>query len=287
MVVALVLLACTGAIVAGSAGRVGVVALRTALALPLTDAPSLNGDFVTRRLQLPVTYPSAGRSFILHTQRDTATPLRKGAGKPLVLLLHGLYQTPETVENATAATSFSDTHGFTLVYPVGVNMAWNAGGCCRRDTANDVRYLVDLVHYVSTLTPVDLRRVYIWGFSNGGMMAWRAACQTRGIFAGVGAVSAALLVPCRVPVHAVDLRGATDRTVPFFGGHSTYTGTVFPDSANEGQRLARGSTLTQVVGRGLGHRWPPLRAGELDALNLLWEDMRTYRVAQPAISERV
>ena len=106
-----------------------------------------------------------------------------------------------------------------------------------RDTANDVGYLVDLVHYVATLTPVDLHRVYIWGFSNGGMMAWRAVCQTRDIFAGAGVMAGALLVTCPRPVHVVDLHGLRDTTVPYERRVLATTRTrSFPDSADERRR---------------------------------------------------
>jgi predicted esterase len=245
---------------------------------PIRALPSFiatDDGYVTKLLNIPAGYSSAGREFYLHARRLSGPP------EPLVLVLHGLDQSPRRVEAATGAISFSETHGFTLVYPIGVKEAWNAGNCCRHDTANDLGYLVDLVRYVYTLTPIDLHRVYIWGFSNGGMMAWRAVCQTRNVFAGAGVVAGALLVPCRVPVHVVDLHGTHDRTVPYAGGYSTFTRTVFPDSRKERGKLAPGSTLKVVSIKGLGHAWPPLRPGELDALNVLWQALRGYRVAQP------
>jgi poly(3-hydroxybutyrate) depolymerase len=244
--------------------------------LPFPEARTVQGDFVTRRLTVPAGFGSAGRPFYLHSRQTGRTP------QPLVLLLHGLYQRPATVEEATGAASFSDSRGFTLVYPVGMHEAWNAGGCCGHDQANDVGYLVDLVHYVATLTPVDLHRVYIWGFSNGGMMAWRAVCQTSDVFAGAGVVAGALLVPCHQAVHVVDLHGARDHTVPYLGGFSWYTHTVFPDSATERSRLARGSTLQVILLPKLGHQWPPLSAGSVDALDVLWRGLRGYRVTHPA-----
>jgi predicted esterase len=255
--------------------------LRPVSMLPVTETPLTSGRYVTRMVGMPKAYHSSGRRFILHEPR---TP---GARRPLVIILHGLYQSPAIVEQATAATSFSDAHDFTLVYPFGRNSAWNAGTCCRRDTANDVGYMVDLVHYVSTLTPVDQRRVYIWGFSNGGMMAWRTVCQTRGVFAGAGVVAGALLVPCRVPVHVVELHGDDDRTVPLLGGYSPYTHTVFPDSAKERSQLVAGSTLDRMLIKNLGHRWPSPRFGSIDPLAVLWNGLSRFRVAHPAVAAAV
>lgn len=242
----------------------------------LPSAASINGGYVTRLLRLPVGYRAAGRDFYLNA------PRMRGPLQPLVLILHGLDQRPASVEVATHAISFSESHHFTLVYPIGEREAWDAGGCCRHATTNDVGYLVDLVHYVSTLTPVDLHRVYVWGFSNGGMMAWRAVCQTRDIFAGAGVVAGALLVPCPTVVHVVDLHGTKDRTVPYAGGYSRLTGTVFPDSFRERSKLPAGSTLKVVLINGLGHEWPPLRPGQLDAVHVLWQGLSGYRVTHPA-----
>jgi poly(3-hydroxybutyrate) depolymerase len=255
--------------------------LRPVSALPLTQTPVDSGRYVTRMVQMPKGYGSAGRTFILHSPR-TSGPVR-----PLVILLHGLYQTPAMVEQATAATSFSNDHDFTLVYPFGRSQAWNAGTCCRRDTANDVGFMVDLVHYVSELTPVDLHRVYIWGFSNGGMMAWRAVCQTRNVFAGAGVVAGALLVGCPVPVHVVELHGTADKTVPFLGGYSHYTHTDFPDSAKERSKLMPGSTLQRMMIKDLGHRWPSPRYGAVDPLDVLWNGLSHFQVAHPAVSAPV
>jgi poly(3-hydroxybutyrate) depolymerase len=290
MAVAVILLLVAGAWLMAACGssrgtKTDASLLRPTTALPATlsgvadDADDRSDrGFVTRLASMPAGYGSAGREFIVHA------PAKAGPNRPLVILLHGLYQTPEVVERATAAVRFSDAHGFTLVYPFGENRAWNAGTCCRGDTANDVGFMVDLVHYVSTLTPVDRHRVYIWGFSNGGMMAWRTVCETKHVFAGAGVVAGALLVPCPTPVHVVDLHGTADRTVPFLGGFSAYTHTVFPDSVDESSRLVKGSTLQRLLIKNLGHRWPTPKHGAVDALDVLWNGLHDYRVPHPAKS---
>jgi predicted esterase len=255
--------------------------LRPAAVLPVSQQPLTEGRYVTRLLAMPKRYGSVGRSFVLHA------PSTAGAERPLVIVLHGLYQTPTDVEQATGATSFSDSHNFTLVYPYGRMKAWNAGGCCRQDTANDVGFMVDLVHYVAALTPVDLHRVYIWGFSNGGMMAWRTVCQTHNVFAGAGVVAGALLVPCPVPVHVVELHGTLDKTVPLTGGFSRYTHTVFPDSLNEASKLVAGSSLQRLLVKNVGHRWPSPRFGKVDSLEVLWNGLSHFQVAHPAVSAAV
>src|ERR1700748_2318876 len=111
------------------------VAVRATLKLPLPVNTVVHGEFVTRRLTVPRGYGSAGRPFYLESRT------RAGVPEPLVLLLHGLYQTPAEVEQATGAAAYSEEQHFTLVYPVGEHRAWDAGYCCRRDSANDLGYL--------------------------------------------------------------------------------------------------------------------------------------------------
>ena len=229
--------------------------LRATLPLPLPENASVHGAFVTRRLTVParLRLGRAGRS------TSTRPHARRARRSRSCCCCTGSTRRRPRSSSATARHAFSEAEHFTLVYPIGEHEAWNAGTCCRSDTANDVGYLVDLVHYVATLTPVDLHRVYVWGFSNGGMMAWRAVCQTHDVFAGAGVMAGALLVKCPGPVHVVDVHGLRDTTVPYDGGYSRYTHTVMPDSAHERRELAPGSTLDVVLLKRLGHEWPPLQ----------------------------
>ena len=95
-------------------------------------------------------------------------------------------------------------------------------------------------------------------------------------------MSGALLVACPRVVHVVDVHGLADATVPYDGGYSRYTHTMMPDSSKERADLAAGSTLKVILVKGLGHEWPPLRRGGLDALDVFWTLLGHYRVAHPA-----
>jgi hypothetical protein len=68
------------------------VPLRAAVPLPLPESASVQDGFLTRRLEVPRGYGSAGRPFYLRSRA------MGGPAEPLVLLLHGLYQTPSEVE---------------------------------------------------------------------------------------------------------------------------------------------------------------------------------------------
>ena len=143
--------------------------------------------------------------------------------------------------------------------------AWNAGICCGGSTADDVKYLRDVVTAVERRVPIDRRRVYVIGLSNGGMMALKAVCEAPDVFAAAGSVAAPYLgSSCKRPVW-LHLHAAKDPIVPYYGGRppgSTFLRIAnnwclctFPDSATEAQRFSLQTVSVQVAEKGV-HSWP-------------------------------
>jgi len=83
---------------------------------------------------------------------------------------------------------------------VGYGRSWNAGGCCaaaRAAHVDDVTFLTRVVQRVLEDSPdADRGAVYLVGFSNGGRMAYRVACQAPGLFTAVAAVEAVSVDSC-------------------------------------------------------------------------------------------
>jgi poly(3-hydroxybutyrate) depolymerase len=110
--------------------------------------------------------------------------------------------------------------GFAVVYPNGVEDSWNAGNCCEaaaKADVDDVAWLRSLIAHLAEEHPIDRRRVYLVGFSNGGMLAFRYACEHGDELAGLGVVSGSLQVSyCTppAPVNVVTVHGLQDQHVP-------------------------------------------------------------------------
>src|SRR5437773_1561304 len=82
------------------------------------------------------------------------------------------------------------------VFGVSESGDWNAGTCCgaaARENVDDVGFLKAVIDRVSKQLPVDQKRIYIAGFSDGGRMAYHAACQLSSTIAAIGVVSGSLL----------------------------------------------------------------------------------------------
>jgi poly(3-hydroxybutyrate) depolymerase len=79
---------------------------------------------------------------------------------------------------------------------------WNAGECCGLPVTkkiNDVGFLEAVIANVAARTPVNLRRVYMTGISNGGMMAYAFAAEASTHVAAIASVSGQVEIPSSTP----------------------------------------------------------------------------------------
>jgi polyhydroxybutyrate depolymerase len=155
---------------------------------------------------------------------------RRDQPVPLVLVLHGGGGTGETIERVTGMSQKADAAGFIVVYPDGSGprggrlLTWNAGGCCdyaQAHNVDDVGFISALLTEVSRSYGVDRNRVFVAGFSNGGMMAYRLACELSDRIAAIAVVSSSMTEtscnPTR-PVSVLHIHGTKDEHAPFQGG---------------------------------------------------------------------
>jgi len=158
------------------------------------------------------------RRYVLHR------PDGVGDGpRPLVIVLHGAGGTAPWVRASLGWDSLADIHGFNVLYPDGVDRSWNAGTCCgtaAQGGIDDVAFVDILVNATAHTGIVDPERVYVTGISNGGMMAYRLACELPGRFAAIGPVAATMTVACSdaTPTSVCHVHGLRDDIVRFGGG---------------------------------------------------------------------
>lgn len=142
---------------------------------------------------------------------------------PLVVMLHGALGSGEQAERSYGWDAEADHGGFVVAYPDGLRHSWAVSdGCCGpgvRAGVNDVAFITQLVAAVSRAMPTDQARIYVTGISNGGMLAYRLACDTA-IFAAIGPDSATQLGSCPrpAPTSVIHIHGTADHTVPYTGG---------------------------------------------------------------------
>jgi polyhydroxybutyrate depolymerase len=172
---------------------------------------------------IDLAYGGVQRSYILHVPAGAPT-----GALPLVVSLHGYSLSGSEQESLTGMDKLADSEGFLIAYPNGVGSPtdWNAGACCSAASEgdrDDEGFLSSVVDDVGARACVDLTRVYVAGFSNGGMMTGRLACDLADRFAAAATVSGTLVIPldtCR-PSRAIPfmhIHGNADPLVPYDGG---------------------------------------------------------------------
>lgn len=110
-------------------------------------------------------------------------PARSGK-RALVINLHGGGGQGRRQEEFSAMDKTADKYGFYVVYPNGTGrlhnrlLTWNAGNCCGyayEHHIDDVGFISHLLDVLIKQYPVDPRRVYVTGMSNGAMMSYYLA----------------------------------------------------------------------------------------------------------------
>ncbi|MCH2547746.1 MAG: alpha/beta hydrolase-fold protein, partial [Alphaproteobacteria bacterium] len=161
-------------------------------------------------LSAPIAYAAENNSplgahyKLEHDKRERSYYLfaPKGDAKtalPLVLVLHGGGGSPQNIANVTGFSELAAKEKFLVGYPAGTGRisTWNAGKCCgyaERLNVDDVGFIEKLIADVKTRRNVDASRIYVTGISNGGMMAYRLACEMGEVFAAFAPVAAAMNV---------------------------------------------------------------------------------------------
>jgi polyhydroxybutyrate depolymerase len=157
---------------------------------------------------------------------------------PLIVLLHGFGITGAMQNDTFDLTSLVETRNFLLVTPDGSRNAdgdpfWNAtDACCGFGaTVDDSTYLAAVIARVQANYSVDPRRISLLGFSNGGFMSYRMACDHADLVASIVSISGATFLDptmCtpNAPVNVVEIHGTDDEAVPFEGG--LFEGTALP-----------------------------------------------------------
>ncbi|TXT34112.1 MAG: polyhydroxybutyrate depolymerase [Planctomycetota bacterium] len=208
----------------------------------------------------------------------------------------------------------ADKAGFIAVYPSGTGrldkvLTFNGGNCCgyaERQKVDDVAFTRALLDDVAKTLPIDAKRVFATGMSNGGIISYRLASELSDRIAAIAPVGG----PMGTHFHGTD-----DKNAPFKGGRGedSLTQTEFysiehsinawvkangcdskpteaelPDKADDGTRVTRkvwangrdGSEVVLIEIRGGGHTWPGhpstrrflgTTTRDIDANDLMWE----------------
>jgi polyhydroxybutyrate depolymerase len=154
-----------------------------------------------------------------------------GSALPLVIALHGYTSNGAEMESYMRIAAEADRRGFLYAFPDGSRDShgdrfWNAtDACCDLygSGIDDSRYLTDVIDAIQRAYPVDPRRVYLIGHSNGAFMAFRAACDHADRITAIAAFNGAMWQDtsrCRPsqPVSVLAIHSTADEYIAHGGG---------------------------------------------------------------------
>jgi polyhydroxybutyrate depolymerase len=198
-----------------------------------------------------LTSAGAQRSYVLYLPENAGNdPL------PVVFSLHGSGYVPQTQVDTSGFADLADQHGFAVIFPAGTfsDRSWNANV----DTGvDDVQFIRDMIEDVAGMTSIDRSRIYASGFSGGGRMSSRVACELSDVLAAAAPV-AGLQYPddcsLRRPIPIITFH-ATDDPVNQYtvGEDSSLYWRMGVETALDKWRQANGCTLANTDDR-LGQR---------------------------------
>ena len=169
------------------------------------------------------------------TGYDPNTPL------PLIVMLHG-YGVDHNVEGIYLQIDAQvDARQFFYAAPDGTvdntgSRFWNAtDACCNfyNSPVDDVAYLTALVNDMKSRYPIDPKRVYFVGHTNGAFMSHRMACDRADMIAAIVSLAGAVwddpaMCSPSVPVSVVEVHGDADATIAYDGGTADNTSGLPP-----------------------------------------------------------
>jgi polyhydroxybutyrate depolymerase len=196
---------------AGASGTAGAPVMVTCPTTALDPGDS-NGSIMVSGM---------ARDYILHVPDGYTgmTPV------PLLVDLHPLLTDAQYQRTSSGYAALADREGFVVVYPDGIDNAWNIGPCCTRSRdVDDLGFVRALVDEIKRQACIDPKRVYAAGFSMGGGMSHFLGCKAADVFAAVAPAAFDLIEeytcePSR-PITVIAFRGTADFIVPYSGGES-------------------------------------------------------------------
>jgi polyhydroxybutyrate depolymerase len=174
------------------------------------------------------------------------------AGKPvpLVLIFHGSGSDGESMEDFTKFSTQADLHDFIAVYPDALDENWNDGRAARSipsqaKNVDDVAFTAAVIDAIAHEHPIDPKRIYAAGFSNGGIFVHLLAEKLTSRLAAIASVSGGIAEPIAanfkpsMPLSVFIMHGTQDPMVPYKGGNV--------DESDNGRIISTDDTVNKWI----------------------------------------
>ena len=195
------------------------IAPTATLAPTATAAPTIQPGDSERKLMVN----DLERSYLLHIPPG----LNSQQPVPVIFAFHGISESPFQMQSVAEFDDIADLANFLVVYPRGVGGSWNTGeagpGSAIAQNVDELAFIRQMLSDLGTITSIDPKHIYAVGFSQGGALVYRLACDMSDTFAAIASVSGPMEYSACQPSQAVSVihvHGLADTFVPYSGGGS-------------------------------------------------------------------
>lgn len=139
----------------------------------------------------------------------------KGIGKnaPLLISCHGMNQDANYQSGMLKIESVADTAMFITVFPEGEGKSWDISG------NKDINFILGIIDKLHEEYKIDRGRVYLSGFSMGGMFTYHAMTKIADKIAAFAPISGypmgGMSFTSSRPIPIIHTHGTSDSVVPF------------------------------------------------------------------------
>jgi len=151
-------------------------------------------------------------------------PKNLGQKRPLLISCHGLNQNADYQQSEAKFSNIADTAKFLVVFPSGINNSWDISG------NSDIDFMTTIIDTMVNRYNIDRNRVYLSGFSMGGMFTYWAMGKIADKIAAFAPISGYLLSGSSFtssrPIPIIHVHGTGDDVVAFSGVAACLAGWV-------------------------------------------------------------
>lgn len=172
--------------------------------------------FFTLLLLLAGLMPAKADNITVNGQQrsyNVYAPKNLGENRPLLIFCHGYNQDANWMQNSefknenVSMEAVCDTAKFVVVFPNGIDRAWDIGG------DRDINFIKAIIEKMATQHKIDRNRIYMGGFSMGGMLTYNAINKMADIIAAFVSCSGPSVVTPNSktrPVPILHIQGTAD-----------------------------------------------------------------------------
>ena len=187
----------------------------------------------------------------------TYVPRNLGAHRPLLISCHGMNQDANYQKGMLKIETVADTAKFVTVFPEGIDKSWDISG------NRDINFVLALIDEMVAKYDIDPCRVYLSGFSMGGMFTYHAMNKIADRIAAFAPISGypmgGATANAKVrPIPIIHTHGTSDDVVTFSNVQSNLNVWIrhngCPSTAKVTQRYRNAPHITR-------HVWGPGNEG--------------------------